>query len=87
MVDRVPEPGGSWAETPVRYAPVTAELYSLLKSAETAIAEPALAARMRELGAEPGEEAAVLGNLITEGLLLPAAEPAVPARLTPARAG
>lgn len=73
VVDKVPEPGMSWADATPRYAPVTLELYSLLRSAETRIAEPALAARMRELGAEPGEEAAVLGNLVTEGLLCPAA--------------
>jgi len=73
VVDKVAEPGTAWAATAPRYAPVTPELHALLRAAETACAESVLAARIRELGAEPGEEAAVLGNLVTDGLLVPTA--------------
>jgi hypothetical protein len=73
MVDKVAQPGTPWALIAPRYAPVTPELYALLRTAQTACAEPVLAARIRELGAEPGEEAAVLSNLVTEGLLVPVA--------------
>jgi hypothetical protein len=76
LVERVPEEGGKWAEAPVRYAPVTDELYHLLRAAETPITRPELEAKTRELGAEPGEEAEIISNLIAEDLLVAAGEPA-----------
>lgn len=72
LVEKTPHTAMPWAEVPVRYAPVTPELFFLLAAAETAVAAGDLAAKARELGAEPGAETAVITNLIDDGLLVPA---------------
>jgi hypothetical protein len=70
LVERPPEPGRSWAETEVRYAPVTAELAGLLETAAGGAGRAELAARARELGAAVGEETSILDGLRDEGLLV-----------------
>lgn len=69
LVERVTGESGTWAEAPVRYAPVTEELYLLLRAAENAMTRSQLEAKARDLGAGPGEEAEVISNLIAEGLI------------------
>jgi hypothetical protein len=80
LVEKTPHEEMPWAEVPVRYAPVTPELYVLLQAAATTVAAEDLAAKALELGAEPGAETAVIANLIDDGLLVPAGEPATPDR-------
>jgi hypothetical protein len=72
LVEKAPEPGMPWAEVPVRYAPVTMELHHLLRGAATAGPRAELEALARKLGAEPGEEPAIIGDLAAQGLLVPA---------------
>jgi hypothetical protein len=55
----------------IRVGAITPELAALLTAATPPGASPAaLAARARELGADPGEEAEILGGLVAQGLLV-----------------
>jgi hypothetical protein len=83
LVEKAPRTGMSWAETPVRYAPITPELYHLLQAAATAGPRAELEAMAGKLGAEPGEETAIVGDLAAESLLVPVGESPEPTALRP----
>ena len=55
----------------VRVGAITPELAALLTAAAPPGVSPtSLAARARELGADPGEEVEILGDLVAQGLLV-----------------
>jgi hypothetical protein len=72
LVENASAPGTPWTAATVHHAPITPELYSLLRAAEGGTEWTCLEAKARELGAEAGEESSILLGLLAEGVLVAA---------------